>query len=912
MFTITNQLFGRVSARAARTITSIPGSFVRFFHIPAAHRAPPENPPVLRRELKPRSFRERCNFGADLLALPRFGRAMLCLTGLAAMLTSMALAQGTQILPFKLESTGWYIQAGMMVNPTVGNHVFTDPPAGPGLWCTPALMTNSAEWVAARDYPLCPDSQGVLQRTRHDSAPHANDLVPSHPWEFDITCAVPYPIGAEVTRIAGVRAHPGLDHQDQYAALVGAYRGTAPGPSLAPRYVMIHCSIGRHFATPGGGPTNPPPQGSSPMVGGGSLRPPSGQPSFPNQNYPAGELLTSVDPVAGRLLLLLVVEGVSPTNFSNVYLRDGAAGPMLIDLRPLMQMRRLDANALAFAIPDMVIPPNVVQVMASGNAYLEAITTAHPDGRLVGALTVMPTAASYQVQLQPGWNVIANQLSRGSNTLAEVLPVMPTGSVFYKWNAASQTYSSSTFDPELGGWDNPSLSLAPGEGGFVLNVDVLPVSTSFTGEPITSQLPLNLPPGQLTLVAAQTPTPTTYEQIVGLPPSEGTVLYRYDSALRGDPRNLSEWQPYAFSSGQWTPATPTISVGEPVFIQIARPDAGPSFILQPQSQVVAVGSDVTFLAQVAGTPPFYWQWYFNGAAISGATNPAISLLNVQSAHFGDYSVTVSNSTASVTSSIARLSVNNPPVFEPIAPIRIHQGEALWQVIAASDLDGNHLTYQFNAGELPGANLDPATGLLTWDSAAAAVNTTNTVTVDVADDGQPVLHAQLSVPIVVSAPLRIQTQVGGGGGVWLTWNSIPGRTYVVQSSTNLTQARMDWPYQAVVLAESESMTWPPLASSLASSALYSVHATVPLTLRPIDQFRDDITMVSGLDLLRILMDLNRRKDFDYASHGGVPGPDSPWLWERIQAIMDELESRGWHFTPGSDTCTDPTRRTWYVR
>src|SRR5439155_11125509 len=115
-------------------------------------------------------------------------------------------------------------------------------------------------------------------------------------------------------------------------------------------------------------------------------------------------------------------------------------------LRPLMQMQQLDANCLVLTITNSAVATNVAQVMASGNAWIEARTTAHPDGKFVGALTAIPATSSYQVQIQPGWNVIANQLSRGSNTIAEVLPAVPAGSEFYRWNVNSPGYTVSSFD----------------------------------------------------------------------------------------------------------------------------------------------------------------------------------------------------------------------------------------------------------------------------------------------------------------------------------------------------------------------------------------------------------------------------------------------------------------------------------
>jgi hypothetical protein len=269
-----------------------------------------------------------------------------------------------------------------MVNPSPGTHVLL-PPAGPGLWCTPAEMVlNGGTSVTARDYPLCADTNGVLQRTRHDSAPHIDDIVPSTPWAFDITCPFPAGFGAAETRVKGYRAHPGAGHADQYEAVVGAIRGTAPGPSLAPRTVIIHGSIGKHLDTQPG-PNNPPPSG-----GGASLHPPSRQPTLVNQDYPSGQIIAVMDPIPTEMVMLSLFDCVSAGQLGSVLVRHGSNGPVLMDLRPLMQTHVLNSNSVALTLQNVALPTPVIQAITSGNAYIEVQTSAHQDGKLVGALTM--------------------------------------------------------------------------------------------------------------------------------------------------------------------------------------------------------------------------------------------------------------------------------------------------------------------------------------------------------------------------------------------------------------------------------------------------------------------------------------------------------------------------------------------
>lgn len=89
----------------------------------------------------------------------------------------------------------------------------------------------------------------------------------------------------------------------------------------------------------------------------------------------------------------------------------------------------------------------------------------------------------------------------------------------------------------------------------------------------------------------------------------------------------------------------------------------PVFVTQPLSQIVLAGTNVTFAVDVTGRSPIFYQWLKNGAAITGATNPVLSLRSVQAADAGNYSITASNVYAQVASSAASLRV------EPAVTIR---------------------------------------------------------------------------------------------------------------------------------------------------------------------------------------------------------------------------------------------------
>jgi hypothetical protein len=83
----------------------------------------------------------------------------------------------------------------------------------------------------------------------------------------------------------------------------------------------------------------------------------------------------------------------------------------------------------------------------------------------------------------------------------------------------------------------------------------------------------------------------------------------------------------------------------------------PSIATQPQNRTATVGENVTLSVTASGKPAPACQWLFNGVIIGGATGDTLVLNNVQSANAGDYTVTVTNSAGTVTSSQATLTVN---------------------------------------------------------------------------------------------------------------------------------------------------------------------------------------------------------------------------------------------------------------
>lgn len=97
----------------------------------------------------------------------------------------------------------------------------------------------------------------------------------------------------------------------------------------------------------------------------------------------------------------------------------------------------------------------------------------------------------------------------------------------------------------------------------------------------------------------------------------------------------------------------------PVIVQAGvYPPSGsaPVILRQPVNTTAVVGSTATFSVYVASSTPGYYQWQKNGTAITGATDPTLTLVNVQLSDAASYLCVVTNIIGTVSSAAATLSV----------------------------------------------------------------------------------------------------------------------------------------------------------------------------------------------------------------------------------------------------------------
>ena len=149
-------------------------------------------------------------------------------------------------------------------------------------------------------------------------------------------------------------------------------------------------------------------------------------------------------------------------------------------------------------------------------------------------------------------------------------------------------------------------------------------------------------------VVATGTTPLSYQWYKGSSKISGATgsSYTISSAKSSDAGSYTVT--VSNSAGSVTSSAATLTV-----------NIKPTITTQPKSQTVNEGSSVTFSVVATGTTPLKYQWKKNGSNISGATGSSYTISSVKTSDAGSYTVTVSNSAGSVTSSAATLTVNVP-------------------------------------------------------------------------------------------------------------------------------------------------------------------------------------------------------------------------------------------------------------
>jgi hypothetical protein len=136
--------------------------------------------------------------------------------------------------------------------------------------------------------------------------------------------------------------------------------------------------------------------------------------------------------------------------------------------------------------------------------------------------------------------------------------------------------------------------------------------------------------------------------------------------------------------------------------------------MQPAPVTTNAGASVAFSVAATGINPLYYQWRQDSNTV-GANAPQLLLSNVTRLDGGYYSVQISNSAGSITSSNALLKVLVPQKFGP--PVYLAGGTIGF---VSKDADGGLL----NSNYLNGFVAQASSNLVEWTSLTNVLSLTN--------------------------------------------------------------------------------------------------------------------------------------------------------------------------------------------
>jgi hypothetical protein len=295
-------------------------------------------------------------------------------------------------------------------------------------------------------------------------------------------------------------------------------------------------------------------------------------------------------------------------------------------------------------------------------------------------------------------------------------------------------------------------------------------------------------------------------------------------------------------------------------LTVSAVSGSPAITTQPQSQTVTVGLTATFSVTATGNGTLYYQWSENGTPIAGANSSTFTTQPVALTDNGStFSVTVSNTVGTVTSSAATLTVSTltgvPTITNQPRSQTVSVGDTATFSVAATGTEP--LTYQWYENQTA---IDGATSSSYTTAAVAASNDGEIFTVTVSNSvgmvtSSPAMltvSAVAGAPTITSQPLS-QTVLAGlmatfdviatGSSLTYQWYqngiAITGATSSSYTTPTLTSAFNGYSYTVTVTNSVGTVT--SSAATLTVSASTGTTGGIPgysaLSTIPMFQYQD---------------------------------------------------------------------------
>lgn len=222
-------------------------------------------------------------------------------------------------------------------------------------------------------------------------------------------------------------------------------------------------------------------------------------------------------------------------------------------------------------------------------------------------------------------------------------------------------------------------------------------------------------------------------------------------------------------NGSWTPAL------------------APLIVSAPTAQVVNAGDAVTFAVAVVAIPQATYQWKKNGNDLAGATAATYTIPLARGTDTGGYTVVVSNSAGSVTTSEATLTITGelvaPTITTPPASQLIAEGASGTLSVAA--LGTAPLSYQWEKNGSPIAGATTSSYAITNAALTDAGNYRVVVTNTVGSETSTVAIISVKGIAATAKSGYAASVTGGAAGSTVTVSTAAGLKTYAESTTPYT-------------------------------------------------------------------------------------------------------------------------------
>src|SRR5271168_4192748 len=235
----------------------------------------------------------------------------------------------------------------------------------------------------------------------------------------------------------------------------------------------------------------------------------------------------------------------------------------------------------------------------------------------------------------------------------------------------------------------------------------------------TKTYTLTVPSPQGTVVSTTcvvTPTPVTITPIAPANQTTAPGQLTFTATATGGLTDGLTWTASTgtFSGNVWTsPTAPGIytitatSTDEPsVSVSTTSTISGPTITTEPSSQHVCTGSNIVL--SVTASYAASYQWNFNSTPIPGATTSTYTISTAAAANAENYTETVTNGAASVTSAVATIAVGSQITSNTASVTILPTQTAVFSVAAQGLNPFTYQWYQVPSGSATGSAIPGAT------------------------------------------------------------------------------------------------------------------------------------------------------------------------------------------------------------